>query len=97
MVFIFRFPKNEKLRAKWIEALELVSIKSCTNVCSDHFDDDSFVQNEYAVIRRLLPTAVPKKITEKKFVTHKILYYTYLILNKSHLTKILLTNFFKEY
>ncbi|CAH2089868.1 unnamed protein product [Euphydryas editha] len=55
-----KFPANNELKEKWMEALGIQEIKKISTVCSDHFEDDSYHQtNGYTKIRRLLSTAVP--------------------------------------
>lgn len=47
-----------------MHAIGISSIKKCSRVCSDHFDDNSFHDTDgYTRIRRLVSNAVPRRIT----------------------------------
>ena len=55
------FPTNEERRAHWMEILGLTAVSKSTVVCSKHFDNDSFVENnQCSKVRQLRPTAIPR-------------------------------------
>ncbi|XP_043603613.1 uncharacterized protein LOC122576841 [Bombus pyrosoma] len=63
------FPKNELIRKKWMDAINLLEIPNFKTacICSDHFDDKSFHDSdELRSRKRLRPEAVPQRISFKK-------------------------------
>ncbi|XP_053996236.1 uncharacterized protein LOC128885902 [Hylaeus anthracinus] len=55
-----KFPANNELKQKWMQAIGVTDIKKISTVCSDHFEDDAYHQTDgYTVTKRLLSTAVP--------------------------------------
>ncbi|XP_033312273.1 uncharacterized protein LOC117211981 isoform X1 [Bombus bifarius] len=63
------FPKNELIRKKWMDAINLLTAPNfkTTFICSDHFDDKSFHDSdELRSRKRLRPDAVPQRISFKK-------------------------------
>ncbi|XP_012173335.2 uncharacterized protein LOC100643019 isoform X2 [Bombus terrestris] len=63
------FPKNELIRKKWMDAINLLTTPNfkTSYICSDHFDDKSFHDSdELRSRKRLRPDAVPQRISFKK-------------------------------
>ncbi|XP_060830919.1 uncharacterized protein LOC132915205 isoform X2 [Bombus pascuorum] len=63
------FPKNELLRKKWMDAMNLLATPNFKTayICSDHFDDKSFHDtDELRSRKRLRPDAVPQRISLKE-------------------------------
>jgi len=58
-----RFSKNELLRKKWMDTINLSTIPNfkTTYICSDHFDDNYFDQMDKRIRKRLPSEAVPYK------------------------------------
>ncbi|XP_032673801.1 uncharacterized protein LOC116845348 [Odontomachus brunneus] len=63
------FPKNEFMRQKWIDAINITNITKMPNfetahICSDHFDSKSyFYSDEFNQRKRLCKEAVPTQIS----------------------------------
>lgn len=65
LLFLFqnRFPKDDGVKQKWLNAIGKRSVAKSATICSDHFSSDSFNRcNLLAKVRKLLPTAVPNNV-----------------------------------
>ncbi|KAK9885079.1 hypothetical protein WA026_009305 [Henosepilachna vigintioctopunctata] len=67
MCYVYnRFPDNPVLKEKWIEATGVTKVTKYTKLCSDHFDENAFVDSDgYTSSRRLRTEAVPCRSTEQ--------------------------------
>lgn len=79
-VSLFKFPKDDKLRALWIKQVQRFRAEwTCTAysvLCSEHFSDECFeVESKFAAefgmkkTRRLKPDAVPSIFTRPSAIT----------------------------